>query len=97
MFGIDKIEQVNVGLPDYKYMLNITIDTFIEDDPQGDVFNDTLSVVQEKINKFINGDVSLSVAFEEIPVVGWINSDIDLSITSDSNRAVLTSEIIASF
>jgi len=97
LFGIDKVEQVNVGLPDYKYNLNITIDTFIEDDPQGELFHNTLNTVQEKINKFINREASISVAFEEIPVVGWINSDIDISITSESNRAILNSELIASF
>ncbi len=88
---------MNVGLPDFKYTLNITIDTFIADDPKGELFFETLNTVQEKINKFINREVALSVAFEEIPVVGWINSDIDISITDDSNRAVLNSEVIASF
>ena len=33
--GIDKVEQMNVGLPDYRYFLSITIDSFIEDDPDG--------------------------------------------------------------
>lgn len=95
--GIEKTEIVNVGLPDYKYTLNITIDSFIEDDPQGEIFDSVLSTVEEKINKFIFREVSLKSAFQEIPIVGWINSEIDISISSDSNRAVLTSELIASF
>ena len=95
--GIDKTEQVNVGLPDYKYTLNITIDSFIEDDPDGELFHNILSTVQEKTHKFINREASLETAFQEIPIVGWINSDIDITITAESNRAILNSELIASF
>lgn len=95
--GIDKTEQVNVGLPDYRYTLNITIDSFIEDDPDGELFHNILSTVQEKTYKFINREASLETAFQEIPIVGWINSDIDITITAESNRAILNSELIASF
>lgn len=95
--GIDRTEQVNVGLPDYRYTLNITIDSFIEDDPDGELFHSILSTVQEKTHKFINREASLETAFQEIPIVGWINSDIDITITAESNRAILNSELIASF
>lgn len=95
--GIDRTEQVNVGLPDYRYTLNITIDSFIEDDPDGELFHNILSTVQEKTHKFINREASLETAFQEIPIVGWINSDIDITITAESNRAILNSELIASF
>lgn len=95
--GIDKVEQMNVGLPDYRYSLNVTIDSFIEDDPNGTLFHDILANVKMKIYRYINGEASLTEAFQEIPVVGWINSGTDISITNESNRAVLTSELIASF
>ena len=95
--GIDKVEQMNVGLPDYRYSLNITIDSFIEDDPDGKLFHDILANVKMKIYRYINGEASLTEAFQEIPVVGWINSGTDISITNESNRAILTSELIASF
>ena len=95
--GIDKVEQMNVGLPDYRYSLNVTVDSFIEDDPDGTLFHDILANVKMKIYRYINGEASLTEAFQEIPVVGWINSGTDISITNESNRAVLTSELIASF
>lgn len=95
--GIDKVEQMNVGLPDFKYSLSITVDSFIEDDPNGTLFHDILANVKMKIYRYINGEASLTEAFQEIPVVGWINSGTDISITNESNRAVLTSELIASF
>ena len=95
--GIDKVEQMNVGLPDYRYSLNITVDSFIEDDPDGTLFHDILANVKMKIYRYINGEASLTEAFQEIPVVGWINSGTDISITNESNRAILTSELIASF
>ena len=95
--GVDKVEQMNVGLPDYRYSLNITVDSFIEDDPDGTLFHDILANVKMKIYRYINGESSLTEAFQEIPVVGWINSGTDISITNESNRAVLTSELIASF
>ena len=95
--GIDKVEQMNVGLPDYRYSLNVTVDSFIEDDPDGTLFHDILTNVKMKIYRYINGEASLTEAFQEIPVVGWINSGTDISITNESNRAILTSELIASF
>lgn len=95
--GIDKVEQMNVGLPDYRYSLNVTIDSFIEDDTDGMLFHDILANVKMKIYRYINGEASLTEAFQEIPVVGWINSGTDISITSESNRAILTSELVASF
>ena len=95
--GIDKVEQMNVGLPDYRYSLNVTVDSFIEDDPDGKLFHDILANVKMKIYRYINGEASLTEAFQEIPVVGWINSGTDISITNESNRAILTSELIASF
>ena len=95
--GIDKVEQMNVGLPDYRYSLNVTVDSFIEDDPDGEAFHDILANVKMKIYRYINGEASLTEAFQEIPVVGWINSGTDISITNESNRAILTSELIASF
>lgn len=95
--GIDKVEQMNVGLPDYRYSLNVTIDSFIEDDPDGKLFHDILANVKMKIYRYINGEAPLTEAFQEIPVVGWINSGTDISITNESNRAILTSELIASF
>ena len=95
--GIDKVEQMNVGLPDYRYSLNVTIDSFIEDDTDGMLFHDILANVKMKIYRYISGEASLTEAFQEIPVVGWINSGTDISITSESNRAILTSELVASF
>ena len=95
--GIDKVEQMNVGLPDYRYYLKVIVDSFIEDDADGELFHDILANVKMKIYRYINGEASLIEAFQEIPVVGWINSGTDISITNESNRAVLTSELIASF
>ena len=95
--GIENVEQVNVGLPDYKYILNITIDTFIADDAEGILFDNTVKSVEEKLNKLINRHIPIKDVFEEIPVVGLINLAINYSITSESNRAVITSDVFASF
>lgn len=95
--GIENVEQVNVGLPDYKYTLNITIDTFIADDAEGILFDNTVKSVEEKLNKLINRHIPIKDVFEEIPVVGLINLAINYSITSESNRAVITSDVFASF
>lgn len=95
--GIDNIEQVNISLLDYKYTLNITIDTFIADDAEGILFDNTVKGVEEKLNKLINRHIPIKDVFEEIPVVGLINLAINYSITSESNRAVITSDVFASF
>lgn len=95
--GIDGIEQVNVGLPDYKYTLNITVDTFIEDDPEGILFDNTVKYIQDKLLRLINRHIPMKDVFEEIPVVGLINLNIDYSITAESNRAVISSDLFASF
>lgn len=95
--GIGQVEQLNVNLPDYKYGLNITIDCFIEDDKAGEIFNDILNTVREKINNYVNKGADLDTAFEGIPIVGWINMNIETSISAESNRAIITSDLIASY
>lgn len=95
--GIDTVEQLNPNLPDYRYALNITVDCFIEDDRNGELFHEILKNVDAKINTYINRDADLEVAFQEIPVVGWINARKEFSITTESNRCILNSDLIASF
>lgn len=95
--GIDTVEQLNVNLPDYKYTVNITIDSYIEDDKDGAIFNNIVNFVKAKINNYINRNSALENAFQELPVVGWINMNIQNSMTTESNRAVITSDVIASY
>lgn len=95
--GIDQVEQLNINLPDYRYLVNITIDCFIEDDKDGSTFEFIVNTVKDKINNYINKNASLESAFQELPVVGWLNLNVENSITTESNRAVITSEVIASY
>lgn len=95
--GIDNVTQVNVGLPDYNYRLQIVVDTFIEGDNDGSLFIDTYKEVQRIMNQYVLNDLALSDLFEEIPVVGLFFENCDFSIDDKSNRAVFEYTVITSF
>lgn len=95
--GIDSVEQLNPNLPDYKYNLSITIDCFIEDDLDGKSFNTIVGTVRDKLNFYINKNAALDNIFQEIPIVGWINLTDEYSVSTESNRAIIKSELISSF
>lgn len=95
--GIDGVEQLNPNLPDYKYNLSITIDCFIEDDLDGKAFNNIVGTVRDKLNFYINKNAALDNIFQEIPIVGWINLTDEYSVSTESNRAIIKSELISSF
>lgn len=95
--GIDSTTQVNVGLPDYSYRLQIVVDTFIEGDNDGETFTETYKEVQRIMNQFVLKDRALGDLFEDIPVVGLFFENCDFSIDEKSNRAVFEYNVIASF
>ncbi len=95
--GIESTTNVNPGLPDYSYNLQILIDTFITDDPNGELFHKTYEEVSKKINAYAARGSVLSEVFEEIPVVGFFFNNSNFSLTETSHRAVLTYTVIASF
>ncbi len=95
--GIDSTTQVNVGLPDYSYRLQIVVDTFIEGDNDGSKFKSTYNEVQRIMTQYLLNEKSLSDLFEEIPVVGLFLENCGFSIDDKSNRAVIEYNIITSF
>lgn len=95
--GIEDTTQVNVGLPDYSYRMQIVVDTFIEGDNDGSKFTSTYKEVQRIMNQYVLNDKALNDLFEEIPVVALFFENLDLAIDDKSNRAVFEYTIITSF
>ena len=98
VIGITNTTQVNVGLPDYKYELEIVIDSWISDDNTGEEFNRISNEAKEVLLPYIIGkNINYSDVFGNIPIVGILYNGSDFSITTESNRTVLRYSLFASF
>lgn len=98
VIGITNTTQVNVGLPDYKYELEIVIDSWISDDNTGEEFNKISNEAKEVLLPYIIGkNINYSDVFGNIPIVGILYNGSDFSITTESNRTVLRYSLFASF
>ena len=98
VIGITNTTQVNVGIPDYKYELEIVIDSWISDDNTGEEFNRISNEAKEVLLPYIIGKNSnYSDVFGNIPIVGLLYNGSDFSITTESNRTVLRYSLFASF
>ena len=98
VIGITNTTQVNVGLPDYKYELEIVIDSWISDDNTGEEFNRISNEAKEVLLPYIIGkNNNYTDVFGNIPIVGILYNGSDFSITTESNRTVLRYSLFASF
>lgn len=98
VIGITNTTQVNVGLPDYKYELEIVIDSWISDDNTGEEFNRISNEAKEVLSPYIIGqNRNYTDVFGNIPIVGILYNGSDFSITTESNRTVLRYSLFASF
>lgn len=90
MISVDSINRINVDLEDFNYAVNITLDTFVEDDVYGETFNDLKKKIYDKLNEkpIMNA--------EDIPVVGYFLNDITQQITGTSNRVTFSLRIVTS-
>ena len=98
VIGITNTTQVNVGLPDYKYELEIVIDSWISDDNDGEEFNRISNEAKEVLSPYVIGkNNNYTDIFGNIPIVGILYNGSDFSITTESNRTVLRYSLFASF
>ena len=98
VIGITNTTQVNVGLPDYKYELEIVIDSWISDDNTGEEFNRISNEAKEVLLPYVIGkNRNYTDVFGNIPIVGILYNGSDFSITTESNRTVLRYSLFASF
>lgn len=98
VIGITNTTQVNVGLPDYKYELEIVIDSWISDDNDGEEFNRISNEAKEVLSPYVIGKTNnYTDIFGNIPIVGILYNGSDFSITTESNRTVLRYSLFASF
>ena len=95
--GITNTNQVNPFLPDYEYTLNILIDCFISNDKQGYQFEQTKKEVLDYLEPFIMDRTRLGQLFEAIPVVGFFLNGITNTTSTQSNKSIISFQVIASY
>ena len=95
--GITNTNQVNPFLPDYQYTLNILIDCFIDNDKQGYQFEKTKKEVLNYFEDYLMDKTRLGQLFEDIPVVGFFLNGISNSTSQQSNKSVISFQVIASY
>ena len=94
--GIDTVTQVNIGLEDYEYELNITVDALIADDRSGEEFNNICKTLEAKLLDYAVKRIPLIDLFEDVPVCGFIYTMVDYSITNEANRGVFRYKVYTS-
>lgn len=94
--GIESTTQVNPGLDDYQHDVSITIDSLIADDLTGEKFNLVYKKIDEAFRDFLVKIKPLHELFDEVPVVGFLSTGNNFSITGDSNRVTLAFQIFTS-
>lgn len=95
--GITSTHQVNFGLPDYQYTVQISIDCFIDEDKQGFFFQQTKNQVLNYLEPYIMDQSRLGQLFEDIPIVGLLFDGVSNSVTQDSNKCFIQFRLIASY
>ena len=95
--GITNTNQVNPFLPDYEYTLNILIDCFISNDKQGYQFEQTKKEVLDYLEPYIMDRTRLGQLFDPIPVVGFFLNGITNTTSTQSNKSIISFQVIASY
>lgn len=88
--AIDRTEQMNFALPDYKYEVSIYVSTHITEDKTGQLFQDTYADVKRKLDKFCLREAPLSDLFGELPVVGfWFVDEQSMPVDDEYGKCYL--------
>lgn len=95
--GIPNSIQVNFGLPDYEYTVQINIDCFIDEDKGGYIFERIKGDILSYLQTYIMDQSKLSELFDDIPIVGLIFDGISNSVTQQSNKCIIQFKAIASY
>ena len=95
--GITNTEKIYPMTQDYKYILSVIVDSFIQDDPQGEYLNSLKNMIDGKIASIAVNRQLLTEIFEEIPIVGFIQAGKEFSINEASNRIQYTFQLFGSY
>ena len=95
--GINNSTQVNVGLPDYQYSVQIIVDCFIDGDKQAYKFNQIKGKVLDYLETYLMDRRRLPELFEAIPVVGFFLDGISNNVTEESNKCIIGLRAIVSY
>lgn len=94
VIGIDTITQINTGLNDYEYAVNIALNSFISEDLSGEEFKYYRKIITNRLLS-VNNSIFDEV-FLEIPVIGYIFENTAKSVTQESNIQTFTFKIYTS-
>lgn len=95
--GITNTTQMNFGLPDYEYTVQIIVDCFIDADKEGFFFNQTKNQILDYLEPYIMNQKRLGELFEDIPIVGLLYDGVSNSVTEDSNKCIIQFRLIRSY
>lgn len=92
----DNTQQVNIGLPDYAITFSILLDAWIEDDRDGEKYEEVKDKMQDRLIAVAERGGDLHQWFGDLPVVGFFLQGFNYSLTSTSNRLTASVRIITS-
>ena len=95
--GITNVTNVNPGLPDYDFSVNILIDSRITADREGHTHDSIVQTVEEYLQSYLTDQSRLSEMFQQIPIVGmFLNNKINTA-NDESNQTVINLQLIGSY
>lgn len=95
--GITNVTNVNPGLPDYDFSVNILIDSRITADREGHTHDAIVQTVEEYLQSYLTDQSRLSEMFQQIPIVGmFLNNKINTA-NDESNQTVINLQLIGSY
>ena len=95
--GIPSTTNVNPMLPDYEYTVQILIDSFIDGDEGGFIFDQTRKAILSYLQIYLMDKTKLNELFSPIPVVGFFLNDISNGTSEQNNRTTISLRVIASY
>lgn len=96
VIGCNSVDQINFGLPDYRFNITILVDTLIDQDEEGELHKATCKAVEEVLEPYTSHLNSLADLFGDLPVVGLIFRGKKIASTEASFRTSYDVEIITS-
>ena len=95
--GIEGVEQMNYRLPDFRHKVTIVVDSFIDEDPDGETFESICEAVEKCLEGVTSGTDSLDSFFNpENNVVGLLYDGRTDTILDGSHHAIYRYDVITS-
>lgn len=97
--GITREQNLNISLPDYRYSLEISVNSFIDEDKDGKIFESIVHEVDRRLSKFYLKESPLEDLFGTDEIVYFEKENVEFMLNAESraNQSAFNFTVIGSF